>query len=565
MTTTTAGRTNGSRRAEGTPEPGVVPLMPWGDLIVRGAASNPDRDVFVFPGERRTYSEMVARAVDVGRALVSMGVRKGDHVGILMPNCMDFLDVWFGISFVGAVAVPINARFKARELGYVVENADLVAIFTSDVVEQHTDYVALLHEALPGLADAPDPTSLTLDAAPRLRHAVLLGAKSAPGFTDRPSFEAMVGRTAATTVHEMRRRVAIRDTAVIFYTSGTTAMPKGCLLDHETLIRVGFNTCRRMGFGDGERMWDPLPLFHTAATQPIAAVLLARGTYVTMTHFEPGQALRLIREERITSMFTAFPIIAQALLNHPDYTDDTLADVRVTFNVAPPDALKAMQSRMPHTAQVTGFGMTESGGSVVLSRPEDPPDVRAGAEGAPFPGVQIEIRDLVTNEPLPIDERGEIVVRGPQVFQGYFKAPSKNAEVLEPAGWFHTGDLGALDAEGRLHYLGRAKDMLKVGGENVAAIEIESYLATHPAVSIAAVVGVPDDRYVEVAAAFIELKPGVTATEEEIIAFCTTGMARFKVPRYVRFVTEWPMSATKVQKFRLRDLLVDELASASRG
>lgn len=543
-------------------EQDVSILIPWGDLIVRGAAMHPERDVFVFPDQRRTYQQMVDRSTEVATSLLAMGIQPGDHVGILMPNCMDFLDVWFGLSFIGAVVVPINARFKALELGYVIENADLVAVFTSDVVEQHTNYVELLHEALPGLAEADDPFDLSLDAAPVLRSAVLLGKKSAPGFVDRSTFEGLADVDRAVEVSSLRRQVAIRDTAVIFYTSGTTAMPKGCMLDHETLLRVGVNTAHRMQLSDGERMWDPLPLFHTAATQPIVAVLYRCGTYVTMTHFEPTLSLQLIRDERVTSMFTAFPIIAQALLNHPDYTDESLAEVRATFNVAPPDALKEMQSHMPHTAQITGFGMTETGGSVVLTRPEDPVEVRAGAEGAPFPGMQIEIRDLETNETLPTGTRGEIVVRGPQVFQGYFKAPEKNAEVLEPTGWFHTGDLGALDADGRLHYLGRAKDMLKVGGENVAAIEIESYLANHPAVSIAAVVGVPDDRYVEVAAAFIELKPGYTADEDEIIEFCTRGLARFKVPRYVRFVTEWPMSATKIQKFSLRDLLVAEQSTS---
>jgi fatty-acyl-CoA synthase len=537
----------------------TLPIVTWGDLIVRGAALHPEREVFVLPEARRTYAEMADRATEVGQALLSLGVRPGDHVGILMPNCIDYLDVWFGISFIGAVPVPINARFKARELGYVVENADLVGIFTSDIVEQYTDYVALLHEALPGLADAVDGADLSLECAPKLRFGVLLGSKPAAGFIDRQQFESHVSNQSPQTVDQLRRQVAIRDTAVIFYTSGTTAMPKGCLLNHETLVRVGVNTRRRMQLESGDRMWDPLPLFHTAATQPIAAVLDACGTYVTMTHFDPGVALRMIRDERVTSMFTAFPIIAQALLNHPDYTDAALADVRVTFNVAPPDALKAMQDRMPHTKQVTGFGMTESGGSIVLTAPDEPIEVRAGSEGLPFPGMEIEIRDLDTNAALPVGERGEIVFRGPQRFVGYFKAPAKNEEVMEPDGWFHTGDLGALDTDGRLHYLGRAKDMLKVGGENVAAIEIESYLATHPAVSIAQVVGVPDDRYVEVAAAFVELKPGASVTEAEVIEFCTGGMARFKVPRYVRFVTEWPMSATKVQKFRLRDLLVEEL------
>jgi acyl-CoA synthetase (AMP-forming)/AMP-acid ligase II len=216
---------------------------------------------------------------------------------------------------------------------------------------------------------------------------------------------------------------------------------------------------------------------------------------------------------------------------------------------------------MPSTVQVTGFGMTETGGSVVLTSPSEPVETRLASEGAHFPGMEIVIKDVESGKRLAAGERGEICIRGPQVFKGYFKAPEKNAESFDAEGFFLTGDLGMLDDEGRLHYLGRAKDMLKVGGENVAAIEIESFLSTHPAVSIAQVVGVPDDRYVEVPAAFIELKPGHTATEEEIIAFCDGEMARFKVPRYVRFVSEWPMSATKVQKFKLRDVIVAEWAS----
>lgn len=536
----------------------VYEIVPWCDLIVRGAARHPDRDVFVFPDQRRTYREMFDRATGVARSLHALGVTKGDRVGILMPNCMDYFDVWFGASFLGAVVVPINARFKARELGYVIENAEVVVLLTSDLIELHTDYVELLYEALPGLDRSASGEQLALDSAPMLRSAVLMGSKSVPGFIDRETFDGLAASVDPDLVEQARRRVAIGDTSVIFYTSGTTSMPKGCLLDHESLYRVGSNTRRRMGLRDGDRMWDPLPIFHTAVTQPLVATLDVCGTYISMTHFEPGPALDMIRSERATAMFTAFPIIAQALLHHPDYTDDTLKDVRVTFNVAPPDALKAMQARMPHTRQVTGFGMTETGGSIVFTCPDDPVDVRLGAEGAPFPGMEIEIRDLETNQALPIDVRGEIVVRGPQVFQGYYKAPEKNAEALEPDGWFHTGDLGALDADGRLHYLGRTKDMLKVGGENVAAIEIESFLQTHPAVSIAAVVGVPDDRYVEVAAAFIELVPGATATEQEIIDFCSGSMARFKVPRHVRFVTEWPMSATKIQKFALRDRFLAE-------
>ena len=275
----------------------MTTLLPWGDLLVRGAAQHPDRDAFVFPEVRRSYAEMVERAVDVGRALVSLGVGKGDHVGILMPNCIDFLEVLFGCAFVGAVCVPINARFKTRELAYVVENADLVAIFTSDIVEQHTDYVALLHEALPGLADSagPDGAGESRAAAPlRCAASCSSGRAPAPGFLDRPGF----GRDVAappSLIDDMHRRVAVRDVAVIFYTSGTTAMPKGCLLDHETLVRVGSR--HAAGGWARRRRPDVGPAAAVPHGGHPAAGRRARrraAPYVTMTHFEPAAALELI-------------------------------------------------------------------------------------------------------------------------------------------------------------------------------------------------------------------------------------------------------------------------------
>jgi fatty-acyl-CoA synthase len=230
------------------------------------------------------------------------------------------------------------------------------------------------------------------------------------------------------------------------------------------------------------------------------------------------------------------------------------------FNVGPADTLRDMQDRMPHCTQVSAYGMTEFLGSIAMVETTDPVEVRCETEGRSLPGMEIQIRGP-GGEVLGPGERGEIVGRGPQRFDGYYKDPEKTAMAIEPDGWFHTGDLGSLDADGRLRYLGRMKDMLKVGGENVAAIEIESYLCTHPAVSIAQVVGVPDAKYQEVPAAFVELRPGAMATEEDLIEFCRGKIATFKVPRLVRFVTEWPMSATKIQKNRLREDLVAELGT----
>jgi fatty-acyl-CoA synthase len=310
-------------------------------------------------------------------------------------------------------------------------------------------------------------------------------------------------------------------------------------------------------------MFAPCPMFHTASTQPMVATFQAGGTFVTMAHFDPALALKLIEAEQVTTMFPAFPPLTLGLLNCPDYSPDSFARVRTVFTVAPPEALKAMQRRMPHSTMVNAYGMTEFGGSVVMVDPADDDEARLATQGPPFPGLEIGIRDAF-GEPLPAGERGEIVIRGPARFDHYHNDPVRTAEAIDTEGWYHSGDLGEVTADGRLRYLGRLKDMLKVGGENVAAIEIASHLQAHPAVSVAAVVGVADEKYGEVPAAFIELSPGATLTEDEVIAHCQSGLARFKVPRYVRFVTEWPMSSTKVQTFRLREQLEAELDAARR-
>ncbi len=528
---------------------------------MRGAERWPDADAIVINDERHTYAELEARAIAVARSLVAAGVGPRDHVGLLVPNCMDGVETLFGAALAGAVVVPINARFRARELAHVINDGDLRVIVTSDVVADHVDFVALLHEALPNLASAPDPSELELPEAPELRAAVLLGSSTAPGFVSASEFAAGADRIDPAVIEQRRSLPALRDPAIMIYTSGTTAMPKGCPLSHEALVRTSVEAGRtrfRFRFVEGDRFWDPLPMFHMSFILPLIGVLDAGGTFISMTHFEPAAALAQLEREGVTGMFPTFPAVTQALLNHPDYRAETLAAVRITNNVAPPDTLRAMQAAMPQAIQISAYGLTECGGVVAFNDPDDTYDQRMTTQGQPFAGIEVCAQDAF-RELLPPGERGELCVRGYNLFDGYYKDPERTAEVMDGDGWFHTGDIGVVDAEGRVSYQGRIKDMLKVGGENVAAIEIESYLATHPAVSIAQVVGVPDPKYMEVPAAFLELKPGASATEDEIIAFCTGGMSRFKVPRYVRFVTEWPMSATKVQKYRLRDLLAEEL------
>jgi fatty-acyl-CoA synthase len=395
---------------------------------------------------------------------------------------------------------------------------------------------------------------------------VVLGERQAAGMMTGSEFAALGRDGGEDEVLELHRRTAIRGAALMMYTSGTTAMPKGCLLSHEALVRTSTVAGRtKFRFTAEDRFWDPLPMFHMSAILPLIGVFDGGAAFLSMMHFDPDTALRMLDDERATVSFATFPAISQALLNHPDYHANRWRRIRLVNNVAPPDTLRAMQAAMPHSIQISSYGLTECGGVVAFNDVEDTLEQRCTTSGIPFEGVEVEIRDLDTGAPVPAETRGEIVVRGYCVFDGYYKDPERTAEVLDADGWFHTGDVGALTPEGRIRYLGRTKDMLKVGGENVAAVEIESYLGTHPAVSIVAVVGVPDAKYMEVPAAFIELRPGHQATEEEIVEFCRRGLARFKVPRYVRFVEEWPMSATKIQKFRLQEQLTQENERKQRG
>jgi acyl-CoA synthetase (AMP-forming)/AMP-acid ligase II len=534
----------------------------FGDLLLKAADRWPGNDAIVFPESRRTYGEAVAKAYEIARSLVALGVQPGQHVGILMPNCMPYVDLILGCALAGVVSVPINARFKAHEMGYVIENADLAALFTSDLISEYADFAAVLGDAFPDLKQQQDVRHLNLQGAPLLKSMVMYGGTEPQGFMGWRDFEALKDGATDDDVDHRRIAVALNDPCIMMYTSGTTANPKGCPITHEHLVRNGINMNReKYLMGPDDRMWDPLPLFHMSTILPMAALFDAGGTFITSTHFEAGTALRMIEEEKATVLFAAFPTITAALVNHPDFKSRDLSRVKRINNVAPPDLMRQFEAAFPHACQTAAYGLTEVGGVIAFGHPDDSEDHRLRACGTPFPGIEVRITDPETGERVPNGQRGEIVIKGYAVFDGYYKDPVKTADTFRD-GWFRTGDLGMVDDSRQIFFLGRLKDMLKVGGENVAAVEIESFISNHPAVKLVQVVGVPDARLVEVAAAFIELRPGAKATEQEIIEFCKGKIASFKVPRHVRFVTEWPMSSTKIQKYKLRDDFVANQAAA---
>ena len=537
-----------------------------GDLLLAAADRYPNTLALVFPDERYTYAELASRALRHARSLQAIGVRPHDHVGILMQTCAEFVELFFAIAFCGAVIVPINARYKASELAYVIENGDLVTILTTDSITDQVNFIERLNGALPDLHRQANPLALRIAAAPRLRNLVILGNGQPKGFVSDRAFRSAGKAIPERDVHLSRLGVRVRDIALMLYTSGTTANPKGCLLTHEAQVRNSITLgSHRYGLTHEDKFWSPLPMFHIASVLPMLAIFAVGGTYLTMGYFDAGVALRMLQKHRVSALYPCFVTIMQGLIYHPDFAKTDLSRVRLmnsNFAVQPPGVAEPIMAAMPQALQVGTFGMTETAGTVCTGSPQESENSRITRLGRPLPGLELRIVNYETGEEVPTGMRGEILVRGYNTLEGYYKDPEKTSQAIDREGWFHTGDIGSVDQLGTAMFYGRFKDMLKVGGENVAAAEIEALLGRHPAVKLAQVVGIPDAKYSEVPAAFVEIKPNASATEQELIAFCKAEISGFKVPRVVRMVTEWPMSSSKIQKFRLRAALVEELGLA---
>lgn len=540
------------------------PIHTIGAMLHASAERFADREAIVFPDQRLTYRELDRAARRWARAMIALGVEPGQHVGLFMPTCIDFIEAFFGIAMAGAVAVPVNARYQAHELAYVTRDADLVVLITAGRLTDSLDYAERVEAALPELAGQSAEAGLALTQAPRLRAIVSLDEARSPAMLSRSAVLA-----AGDTVDEalLDARIAAvdpQDIAMILYTSGTTSSPKGAMISHRGQVGNSRNLGVRYECTSEDKVWSPLPIFHIAGILPMVMILDLGGCYMTVPHFDAGRALEMLGREGATIAYPSFVTIMQDLINHPTFRDTDLSRLRVmnsNFAVQPEWIKEAVKAAMPHTIQVGTYGLTEAAGTVSTSRLSDSYQTRTERCGVPLDEWEVRIVDPETGRDCAAGERGEIVLRGPNMLKGYYNAPEKTAEALRD-GWFHTGDIGSIDANGNVMFHGRTKDMLKVGGENVAAAEIEAMLQTHPAVKLAQVVGIPDPRYVEVPAAFVELAEGAEASEAELIAHCKGKLASFKIPRHVRVVSEWPMSTSKIQKFRLRDDLVAQLQSA---
>lgn len=526
-----------------------IEVTTLGDLVGRGAAERPDEDALVFPGERVSYAGLAERAVRRARELAGLGVGPGDRVAILLPGCADLVAVLIGSTLLGAVAVPVNARFRGAEIAGVVAGSGARVVVTTP------DLLPAVDDCLPAAPGGARPD------APELQHVVVPSVGPDPA--GAVGADRLAGGAAdPAVVEELAAAARVRDPAVIVYTSGTTAAPKGAMLSHEALVRLAAGIGDRLGWTPDERVWTAIPLFHGGGITFALSCLAAGATFVHPGHFDPGTTLELLTAERVTVALAAFETIWMPVLNRPDLPAFDLSRIRQVMAVGVPERLREMAARLPQAVHVSCVAMTESAAFLTLNSPDDPFEARMTTGGRPMPGMRCRVVDPETGADVAAGTPGELWFRGPNAFDGYFRDPGATAAAFTGDGWFRTGDLVVADADGRLTFRSRLKDMLKVGGENVAAAEVEGFLLGHPAVDLVAVVAAPDARYVEVPCAFVRCRPGHRVTERELIEHCLGRIATFRVPRYVRFVEEFPMSGTKIKKFALRERIAAELAAA---
>jgi len=514
----------------------------------------PSRPALVGCGRRFTYVELRNETRRVAKGLWALGVRKGDKVAILMGNRPEWIIADLAITALGAVMVGINTWATKRELEYQLRHSDTnVLIMVDQFLKQ--DYLAMLGEIIQDEARLP-----------LLGHVVCLSDQAQPGLKSLAELVGAGVTVPDATIAAAGAEVAPQDVAYILYTSGSTSAPKGVQLQHYALIENMWQIGERMHVTENDRLWLAVSLFWGLGCENALFNLLTHGGCVVLQeHFEPGEALRMIDKERCT-VFYGTPNMVSALIEHPQRALHDLSSLRTSGTIGTPEQIERA-SELGAREICNIYGLTETYGNCCVTDAHDSLAARLTTVGRPLAGVRIRIVDPTTQVPLESGETGEIRVRG-YVTCGYYKDDARTHEAFDDDGWFKTGDLGFLDSEGRLHFRGRLKEMVKTGGINVAPVEVEEILRTHPAVAAAFVVGVPDATRDEVLAAVVVRRPGADATEKVLEAHCRSALAAYKVPRLFRFVEEdeLPLTVTgKLQKNRLPELFSKTVARRSSG
>ncbi len=534
----------------------------FGQALDWAAATYGDQEAIVFGQTRVSYAAFAERVHAFARGLIELGVERGENVALWMSDGIDWLIARWAVPMIGAVLVPVNTRFRANDVSYVLAQSDSRTL----IVEERRNavcYFDILGTLEPAWREQPrgDWQSAAL---PALRRVIGVGI-DLPGGIDafaaieasgraRISDGALAARTA---------QVAPGDVAQILYTSGTTSFPKGAMVCHGPLLQNNHYATTCLALTTADRYLSCVPLFTATGTFYTLAMWLSGATMVIADRFEPRLFCELVERERITVSFFVDTIV-QDLKAFEDRERYDLSSLRTgTGAPLPTESFYWVERTIGVPHLVSAYGMSETSNAVVRTRWDDTLEKRATTNGRPVNGVQVRIADVETNATLPAGTIGEICIAGYTLMKGYYKQPDEDRKAFDAEGWLHSGDLGELDADGYLIYRGRVKEMIKPGGFNVATQEIEVFLKSYPGVREAVVVGVPDRRLGEVGYAYIEVKAGMNVDADALRAYCRERIASYKVPRYVEFVDAWPLTGS--QKIRKLELKARAAQALERG
>jgi fatty-acyl-CoA synthase len=537
------------------------------DGVLKSAVAEvPNRDALVAPFQslRFTFAALDREVERVARGMLACGLKPGERIGIWAPNCVEWILTLFGAARAGLVLVNVNPAYRSSELKFALRLVGCRALVFAPRFKS-SDYAAMLNSLIPELSSAA-PGRLACAAFPELRTLIQLGAGRLAGtlpFEDLKAAGDAAGEGVPALVEEQLDADRIFN---IQFTSGTTGAPKGAALTHFNIVNNGFFVGEGMRLTADDRVCIPVPMYHcfgmvlgllAAMTHGAASVLSGEG-------FEPLAVLETVARERCTALH-GVPTMFIAELDHPRFGEFDLSSLRTGIMAGSPCPVAVMRRVIAemHMPEVTiCYGMTETSPVSFQTRPDDPLELRVGTVGRVHPHVQVKIIDA-DGRVTPRGAAGELLTRGYSVMRGYWDDPERTRDAIDAGGWMHTGDLAVIDEQGYCNIVGRVKDMIIRGGENVYPREIEDFLYGHPAVLDVAVVGVPDAKYGEAVCACIQLRGGVMATEEDIVEFCRGQIAHYKVPRYVRFVESFPLTISgKVQKYLIREQLRAELGLA---
>ena len=541
----------------------VKPGDTLGVVLDKVGARYPKQEAIVSGEQRITFETLMHRVDSMANALLKMGVKKNDKVAIWMGNIPEWVYAHFACIKIGAPLVPLSTRYKVHELEYILRQSDSTTLFMMDHFLK-IDYIPMIYELCPELKEC-QPGDLRCERLPLLKRVIIVGEQSYPGMLDyNQVLKSGEDYASSAELKKAREAVEPEDVYIIPFTSGTTGFPKGVVTTNYQYLRIMSAVSARFQMTEEDRILVVSPFSHNMGNMTGMLLGGCNGACILpMESFDPGEALRLIDEEKV-SKFTGSPTMYIMMLDHADFPKrDTTSMKAAVIGGADvsPDLVRTIMDKMGIKDLISAYGLTENTGVSTMSQPGDPPEIVAHTAGKLiFDDCELQVLDPETGAEVPRGTQAEFCSRGFYVMKEYYKQPEETKKAFNKDGWFRTGDLGTMDEKGYIKITGRLKDMFITGGVNAYPAEIESFLMTHPKISMVAVTGVPDRRMGEVAMAFVKLKEGETATEEEIISFARGKMANYKAPKYVKFVDDFPMTATgKVQKFVLKETAVSEL------